>query len=240
MAYYMIHCCPERLWYVKDFLLPSMLEQGIDGSHIFIYNDKNKIGNLRAWVDSCNRLAKLSDDKNIGHVWHLQDDVVISKNFKKVTEEYSIQPLAIICGFTCCYDDKPLVGIYELAEQKLWYSFPCIRLSTELTTKFAEWANVNLWQSKHFASAVRRNNCDDLIFKEWLYDNYEELHELNLSPNLVNHIDKWIGGSQCNKQRSDDQDTMSAFWIDNGELETLEKKLKDYKNKDKIPKEKIL
>ena len=225
----MIHCCPKRLWYVRDFLLPSMLEQGIDGSHIFIYNDKNKIGNLRAWVDSCNRLAVLSKDKSIEHVWHLQDDVVISKNFKKVTEEYDDVPIQLICGFTCCYDEKPLTGTHQLIEEKFWYSFPCIRISTKLTTEFANWANCNLWQSKHFASAVRRNNCDDLIFKEWLYDNYGDLYEHNLCPNIVNHIDKWIGGSQCNQQRSDDQDTMSAFWEDSGELEKIEKELKAYK-----------
>ena len=56
-----------------------MLEQGINPNNIFVYRDKNKIGNLRAWVDSCNRLVAKSHELSIDGVWHLQDDVVISK-----------------------------------------------------------------------------------------------------------------------------------------------------------------
>ena len=99
MAYYMIHTCEKRLWYVKQFLLPDMLRQGIEQDHILIYRDKNGIGNLRAWVDSCNRLAYQSKKESIKNVWHLQDDVVISKKFKTVTELYENHD--IVCGFTC-------------------------------------------------------------------------------------------------------------------------------------------
>ena len=30
MAKYLIHAYPNRLWYVKDFLIPSMVKQGIE------------------------------------------------------------------------------------------------------------------------------------------------------------------------------------------------------------------
>lgn len=226
MAYYMIHTYPSRFWYVRDFLLPSMVKQGIQKDHILVYNDKNCIGNLRAWVDSCNRLAVMSKNARIKNVWHLQDDVVISKDFKKITEQYENYDIA--CGFTCGYDNKPEAGIFRLAEHKMWYSFPCINISTYLTTEFAKWANSNLWQSRHFREAVKRNNCDDLIFREWLYDNYGATEEINLDPNIVNHIDKWIGGSACNKQRDPDKDTMSIFWQDKGELVTIQKELEKY------------
>ena len=229
MAYYMIHTCEKRLWYVRDFLLPSMIKQGIQDNHIFVYKDRNKIGNLRAWVDSCNRLAYQSRNIRIKNVWHLQDDVMISKNFKKLTEEYENHD--IVCGFTCGYDKKPEAGTFKLEEHKMWYSFPCINISTVLTTEFANWANLNLWQSQHFKEAVRRNNCDDLIFREWLYDVHGDLEEINLNPNIVNHIDKWIGGSVCNQQRNPEKDTTSIFWDEDREFREMIKKLDEYKKK---------
>lgn len=229
MAYYMIHTCEKRLWYVRDFLLSSMIKQGIQDNHILVYKDRNKIGNLRAWVDSCNRLAYQSRNVRIKNVWHLQDDVMISKNFKKLTEEYENHD--IVCGFTCGYDQKPEAGTFKLEEHKMWYSFPCINISTALTTEFANWANVNLWQSQHFKEAVRRNNCDDLIFREWLYDVHGDLEEINLNPNIVNHIDKWIGGSVCNQQRDPEKDTTSIFWDEDRELQAMIRALEAYKKK---------
>lgn len=229
MAYYMIHTYPSRFWYVRDFLLPSMVKQGIQKDHILVYNDKNCIGNLRAWVDSCNRLAYQSKAAKIKNVWHLQDDVIISKDFKKLTEQY--ENYDIVCGFTCGYDNKPEAGVFKLEEHKMWYSFPCINISTALTTEFAKWANFNLWQSQHFREAVKRNNCDDLIFREWLYDNYGQIEEINLDPNIVNHIDKWLGGSICNKQRDPEKDTFSIFWEDRGELDSIKKELDKYYQK---------
>lgn len=229
MAFYMIHTCEDRFWYVRDFILPSMLKQGIDGNHILVYRDKNRIGNLRAWVDSCNRLSVQARYARIKNVWHLQDDIVISKNFKKVTEEYEKHDL--VCGFTCGYDKKPEAGTFLLEERKMWYSFPCINISTELTTEFAKWANTNLWQSQHFKEAVKRNNCDDLIFREWLYDTHGKTEEINLAPNVINHVDKMIGGSMCNKQRDPNKDTMSIFWDEDDVIANLEKELKIYWSK---------
>ena len=223
----MIHCCNSRFWYVRDFLLPSMVRQGINPNHILVYKDKNNIGNLRAWVDSCNRLAQKSKELGISGVWHLQDDVVISKNFKKQTELYDN---GIVCGFTCSYDNEPQPGYFKLHEQKLWYSFPCIRIPTHILTAFADWANHNLWQSKHFREAVKRNKYDDMIFKEWLYENFPCEGEYNLEPNIVNHIDKWLGGSVCNVQRDSTQDTMSAFWHEEDVLQELKLALDARKN----------
>jgi hypothetical protein len=227
MAYYMIHACNERIWYVKEYLLPSMLAQGIDANNIFIYRDKNKIGNLRAWVDSCNRLVEKSHSLTIDGVWHLQDDVVLSKDFKRQTELYDN---GIVCGFTCSYDNDPKPGYFRLIQHELWYSFPCIRIPTNILEAFTYWANLNLWQSNHFKEAVKRNNCDDLIFREWLYENFPMEGEFNLAPNIVNHIDKWLGGSICNKQRDSEADTMSLFWEDNGELNELKSALDKRKN----------
>lgn len=218
MAYYLIHCSNERFWYVKEYLIPSMMLQGIPAQNIFVYRDYNNIGNLRAFVDSCNRASYQCQNKGIEGLWHLQDDVIISDDFCKKTQLYDN---GIVCGFTCNYDKTPEDGYFQLCEQKMWYSFPCIRIPTNILTDFVSWANLNLWQSKYFKSLIRRNNSDDLVFREWIYDNYPSTKHLNLAPNIVNHIDKYLGGSICNKQRDPEQDTMSIFWEDKGELQNF-------------------
>ena len=36
MAKYLIHASPGRMWYVTDYLIPSMVEQGIDRDNIVV------------------------------------------------------------------------------------------------------------------------------------------------------------------------------------------------------------
>jgi len=222
MALYLVHACNQRLWYVRDFLLPSMINQGIDPDKILVYRDKNNIGNLRAWVDSCNRLTTVGADG----VWHLQDDVVICKDFKERTEQYDS---GLVCGFTCAYNVPTVAGKFKLSEEKMWFSFPCIRIPMDIIKEFTEWANKCLWQSEYFRENVMRNNADDLVFREWLYDGYPDMEELNLAPNLVNHIDYLIDGSVVNKGRN--RDTTSIFWEDNDIIEELKGAIEDYRRK---------
>ena len=225
MPYYLIHTCNSRFWYVKEYLIPSMLEQGIPSNNIFVYRDYNEIGNLRAFIDSCNKASVHCQKKGIDGLWHLQDDVIISEDFAKQTQIYDN---GLVCGFTCKYDNKPEEGYFKLCDEKFWFCFPCVRIPTRILTDFVSWANVNLWQSKHFKSLVRRNKSDDLVFREWLYDNYPMTTHLNLAPNIVNHIDVCIGGTVCNKQRDPAYDTASLFWEDKGELDKLFKFLEEH------------
>lgn len=231
MAYYIIHACNQRMWYVKDFLIPSMLEQGIPQSNILVYQDRNGIGNLRAWVDSCNKLVGMCKKQHIDAVWHLQDDICVSRDFKERTELIDLwgKDSEIVCGFTCAYDTMPIAGRFQAYEDKMWFSFPCIKIPTDILEAFVAWANTNLWQSKYFKSWVRRNKGDDLVFREWLIDSHTETSILNLAPNLVNHIDDLIGGTVCNKQRDKEQNTRSIFWEDEELIKELENKLNEYK-----------
>ena len=48
MAKYLIHACPKRMWYVQEYLVPSLLKQGIYESDISVYNDIDGLGNLKA------------------------------------------------------------------------------------------------------------------------------------------------------------------------------------------------
>ena len=102
---YMIHACPARMWYVKDFLIPSMMSQGIRGDDITVWNDSGGKGNLASCLES---FASLKDTP--GGTWHLQDDVMICRDFAARTKE--LAGSSIICGF--CYSgyeagDPPVV-----------------------------------------------------------------------------------------------------------------------------------
>ena len=224
MAYYLIHTCNKRVWYVQHFLIPSMYKQGIAPDHIFVYLDKNNIGNLRAWVDSCNRISMQCAKQKIDGIWHLQDDVVICKDFKERTEKYD---RGIVCGFTCDYENTPVSGEFKVSDHKMWWSFPCIRIPNCILENFVSWANINLWQSQYFRENVMRNIADDLVFREWLYDNYAMVYETNLAPNLVNHIDYLIDGSTVYKARN--KDVTSIFWTDTELLDELKQKIEMFR-----------
>ena len=99
----MIHATPERMWYVENFLQPSLREQGIEP---ILWNDKDHVGNLTAFLDSLSYCVDTmqSDDR----VWHLQDDVIIGRRFYQETHEryFQSEPIGgrdIICGF--CNDE---------------------------------------------------------------------------------------------------------------------------------------
>jgi len=36
---YMIHSCNSRLWYVEQYLIPSMIKQNIPREDIILFND---------------------------------------------------------------------------------------------------------------------------------------------------------------------------------------------------------
>lgn len=230
-SHYIIHACNQRMWYVKDFLIPSMLEQGIPQGNIWVYQDKNGIGNLRAWIDSSNRIVNMCRERRIKSVWHLQDDICISRTFAHDTNIYDLfgDDETIVCGFTCAYDKMPEAGNFEVHENKMWYSFPCIKIPTYILDAFVNWANLNLWQSQYFRGWVNKNKGDDLIFREWLIDNFPCTKVQNLAPNLVNHIDDLIGGTICNKQRDTKKSTRSIFWEDDELIKELEERLNEYK-----------
>ena len=86
----LIHACPERMWYVEEFLKPELLRQGAD--EIEIWNDTEKRGNLFACIDSfATRSGK-------GGTWHIQDDVLLCHDFVTRCRELDI---GVAYGFCC-------------------------------------------------------------------------------------------------------------------------------------------
>ena len=69
----LIHAVPQRLWYVQNFMLPQLRQQGYEEAQIFL--DDRKLGNLEACLQS---FEQLPDE---GGTWHLQDDLLLAKDF---------------------------------------------------------------------------------------------------------------------------------------------------------------
>lgn len=191
MSRYLIHCCNSRKWYVHEHLIPSMLAQGIKESNITVYQDVKRRGNLEAFVRSLENLPQS------GGTWHLQDDVIISSDFKKKTEEYN---RGVVCGFCSCYSENEPAGY--VSPKHLWYSFPCIRIPNSYAHGFVKWFREDAEHNKEYSLWINKKKYDDSMFQIYLEDYKPKAEVLNLSPNIVNHIDYMIGGSLVNKNRN--------------------------------------
>lgn len=194
MAKYMIHCCLKRLWYVEKYLMPSMIEQGIGKDDIILYVDANNDGCLKSHVKSFIEASKTQ----YSGMWHLQDDVIICRDFKRRTEEYDD---GIVCGFQSQYDIDNLHFDGQSNGKEAWYSFPCIRIPTSVITEYINWFNIYVWRDPQYGKWVKENKWDDTIWRIWLEQYHPYMPVLNLSPNLVDHIDYLIGGTTVNPKR---------------------------------------
>ena len=54
----MIHACDDRMWYVNDFLVPSLLAQGIPKSSIKLWADTEHKGNLAGVVHGMRKASR--------------------------------------------------------------------------------------------------------------------------------------------------------------------------------------
>lgn len=212
---YMIHAVPKRMWYVTEFLIPSMIDQGIDRKNISVYVDENKLGNLRACMEA---FKSVDNDKH--GTWHLQDDVVISSNFKKVTERFDE---GIVCGFFSRYDGTRADGL--VGTKEMWFSFPCIRIPNQIAIGCANWTLRYLINNPVYKEFVGTGVNDDWAFRSYIDSYYKNMKVTNLNPNIVDHIDYLIGGTSKGVER--DVEARSRLWKDHKVIRELEKKLKE-------------
>lgn len=216
MAQYIIHACLEREWYVNDFLIPSMVAQGIARDDIEVWLDKNRDGCLF----SCMKCFAECGTRGGGR-WHMQDDVCISSDFRQKTEQYDD---GIVCGFyrrewqsmPCA--DGVVPGIH------LWNSFQCIRIPDKIAGECAEWFFGDAAFRDVYSRWITYNNGDDSIFYDFIMENYaSDITVRNLNPNIVEHVDYMIGGSVINKRRG--KPARSDLWIDHKAIDELSDKL---------------
>lgn len=214
MTKYMIHAVPSRMWYVNEFLIPSMLKQGISDEDIKIHCDTLHEGNLK----SCMSAFKEVDTTAEG-TWHIQDDVIISHDFKEQTE---LHDTGIVCGFKSRYDGNLRGG--QVSVKDMWFSFPCIRIPNDIAIACAEWVLKYIIGNRIYTSWWQSGTNDDLIFKHYLKDYHKNEIILNLVPNIVDHVDYLIGGSVNGTKRSQVK-VRSMYWQDEYLVTELENML---------------
>lgn len=213
---YLIHACPAREWYVRDYMIPSMIEQGIEQDEITVWMDSDGVGNLASCIES---FAQCS--RHDGETWHLQDDVIICRDFAERTRA---APKGLVCGF--CVDIYEPNGIVEgpTTAKYMWQSsFPCIKIPNALAGEFVDWI-INVAQhSNEMQKLMQTGKKDDTLFHIFMLDNHPSDSILNIVPHLVDHVDWLIGGSTINKER--DCIVRAARWIDENLISELQIKL---------------
>ena len=216
MTRYMIHTYPKRLWYVNEYLIPSMLEQGIAKDQIIVYNDEVGDGNLLACMK-----AFASCPNDIGGTWHLQDDVIISKDFKQRTEWYD---QGLVCGFSSeRYDGNDKNKNGAVPRVRMWFSFPCIRIPNKWARECAEWVTKYIIGNPVYKQFWEGGANDDWAFRAYLKEFQRDCIALNIIPNLVDHVDYLLGGGSGKKKRV--KPVRAQYWTDNDLVKELEEKL---------------
>jgi len=190
MSKYLIHTGKKRKWYVDEYLYPSLLEQGIKEEDIIIHLDNKGVGTIQAYADSFEKIP------DTGYTWHLQDDIIISPDFKQVTEAEENEN-RVVCGFTSYYDTNPRKGLVQSYE--MWYSFPCIGIPNRVGKGCMEWIQKYMIGNPAYKDYWENGNCVDWFFKQYVRDEAKDIRVLNFVPNIVDHIDYLLGGSTIRK-----------------------------------------
>lgn len=213
---YMIHAYPKRMWYVEEYLIPSMLSQGIDRNNIVVYNDSNGKGNLRACMDAFGQCL------GAGGTWHLQDDVCICKDFKERTEWYDY---GLVCGFSSAlYDGSSKEKQGAVRRSNMWFSFPCIRIPNQWARECSEWVSEYIIGNPVYRHYWQGGSNDDWAFRTYLKEFHKDVVALNIMPNLVDHVDYLIGGGSRSKRT---KPCRAQYWDkDDDSVEKLEEWLK--------------
>lgn len=215
----MIHACPERHWYVDEYLVPMLEEQGVTGINIWM--DCEHKGNLPSCMES---FASLPET---GGTWHLQDDILICRDFAKRIR--TLPEDKIICGFVneLAGPNCNLRG--ECYPPDMWYSFPCTFIPNHFARECAEWYYSGRWKDEDAQGLghllEEGKSGDDWFFREYLQLLHPTEMVLNLTPCLVDHIDWLIGGSRVSPYRG--FLSRAVYWPDETRLQDLKEKLKD-------------
>ena len=220
---YMIHAVPKRLWYVEDFMIPSMLEQGISKKEIVVYCDDKRKGNLFSFMDS---IRWCGEHQVEGGTWHIQDDALLSKKFAETTHKYND---GVVCGAVVkdWGPDYLKIGVQPVKE--LWFSFLCIRIPDDLAAECAFWfySDASKRQEGKYRNRILRNKHDDDFFQFFLFEKHPNMQITNLKPCIAEHVDFMIGGSLVNEERKRKINRV-AYWEDEDLIHQLEEDLLSY------------
>lgn len=212
----LIHACPARMWYVEDFLYPSLRDQGLPAEDIEIWNDTEGKGNLKSCMESF--AARPEGD---GDTWHLQDDVIVCRDFVKRAE--LVAP-GVAYGF-CCEKFTDDIGQRGRVHQPdMWHSFQCVRIPDAYARECAAWFFDDARHRFLYKDYVATGKMDDFFFWAFMEDRHPRDLVTNVAPNLVNHVDWMIGGSVLGSWRG--YIASSDLWEDDELLEDLKNRIK--------------
>lgn len=206
----LIHAYPKRMWYVEGWLVPELERQGAD--EIEIWNDAEGKGNLRACLESF--AARTGD----GGTWHIQDDVLLCRDFVQRCREHDEGVVYGFCNvqFT---DDPAQTGVVSVEDA--WHSFQCLRIPDAYARECAAWFEGPGKTSALYPIWIGSGKMDDDVFRTFLLDRHGRETVENLRPNLVEHVDWIIGGSILSPWRG--YIARAHFWDD----EELVRELKE-------------
>ena len=219
MQRYVIHACPNRMWYVDEYLVPSMVRQRIPRDDILIWCDTEHKGCLTSSIECFEECGK-----HEGGCWHLQDDVIIARDFAKRTKKAKNR---IECGF--CHSlfenrDGRSVERTGLVEARyMWSSFPCIYVPNVFAGQFAEWFYTKAMYRPQYSTFIFEKKYDDNFWRDFVNECLSDEKVYNHVPSLIDHIDWLIGGSVVNRLRG--TNCRSYYWEDVEMIEELRNKL---------------
>ena len=217
---YFIHAVPERIWYINNFLIPSMLSQGIQVDELEMYVDNGNDGNLVSCLNSLSMMP--NDDKG---TWHIQDDIMISHNFAEITRQANN---SVMCGMCMDIDEEQEKPDGKVDAENMWYSFQCIYIPNRLALQFVHWFNTVAIDDPKYALWISKNKYDDSFFRRFMLENNLGYDIINIKPNIVNHIDYMLDGSLINKDL-DDINRQAKYFEDRDLQISLELKIKTYR-----------
>lgn len=213
---YLIHACEERLWYVNEFLIPSLQAQGIPETYIFTWVDAEHKGNLFSCMDSFADCRKFD-----GGTWHLQDDVIISRRFKQETFKDFDE---IRCGYCGKEIGPDITKIGYVSPIRMWFSFQCIYIPNYLACECANWFYNEAIYEERFKERIDRKKSDDYIWQRFVAEHHrDDVDIINLKLNLVDHIDYILGGSVINKNRT--RNNTAMYFEDVDLIDDLKRRL---------------
>ena len=212
---YIIHACNKRMWYVEEFLIPSMLSQGIQEKDVSIHLDTNYSGCLFSTMENFLECGRKKID-----AWHLQDDIAVSRDFAYKTKLHND---GIVFGFWHQHQNEPDLHPGRTRVEKMGYSFPCIRLDAEILLEFAEWFYSDAMGRDEYQSWIDAKKYVDSFFRDFMQERHKDEYIYNLKPSIVEHVDWLIGGSTINKWRP--EICRAKYWEDESVIDELKDKL---------------
>ena len=218
---YLIHASPQRLWYVREFLLPSLLAQGAKPGEVEIWNDAERSGNLMACV------ASFAAREGDGGTWHIQDDALLCRDF--VARCRALDGEGVVYGFAHeqFEDDLQQTGRVHLPDA--WHSFQCVRIPDPWAREFADWFYTEARIDPALRWMAATGRMDDAFFTVFLQRRHPTITVFNAKPCLCEHVDMLLGGSLCNEWRGY---WARAAWFDDQDLvEDLRERLTERKEK---------